>query len=97
MPKIYFASDQEVTLEAVGKYTQVLDADVSLSASSKHYRLDVSSNSLTKGFLKSLEEGGRPILSLLSDDYWAAAEFFHLSKSILITKSGPGSDFAKSP
>ena len=83
VPKIYFASDQEVTLEAVGKYTQVLDADVSLSASSKHYRLDVASNSLTKGFLKSLEEGGRPILSLLSDDYWAAAEFFHLSKSII--------------
>ena len=83
VPKIYFGSDQEVSFEAVDSYTQVSEAKVSLSESPRHYRLQIGSQQLVEGFIESLAQGKRPILSILSDDYWAAAEFFHLSNAII--------------
>jgi len=82
-PKVFFGADQEFSLEAFKNYTRISGAEVLLSESPRHYRMQIVSPELVNKLVKSLENGQRPTLTLKSDDYWAGAEFFHLSKAII--------------
>ena len=83
VPKIFLGADQEVSYEEFKNYDRITGAGVLLSESPRHYRMQIISSELVQKFVKSLENGERPILSLSSDNYWAGAEFFHLSKTII--------------